>query len=971
MGDQMGAIYGRRCVKLLLVVALFCSGAVRANGQGTIGEFISIDCGSSASYTDSLGLYWTNDSGYIPIGENGVVTTTYANLGGDQSQNIRKLSTIRYFPQVRKKYCYVIPEALDKTVYLIRAMFLGANFTSSQNQNASFRLTINNYDWTEVTISDSYTPVIKEVTYTTKASTFSFCLVRGVGTPFISSLELRALRSGYYEGSITSLALTTIVRWNCGMPPTNASVRYPDDQFDRLWAPDPPSLQFNRFSNYSATIYNTSDSLSPPIKALQSAWTAPLTGNLEIVWPVPSGFYILFLVLYFAEIAPVPKNGARKVNAYIDNALLQAQPIPVTSSVSVAFNYTATIAATTNIVVSPAAGSTLGPILNALELYNVSLFNDSYITWQPDVGALTVIQQSFNLTDWTGDPCWPYPWDWIECTSPNVTLVSRIQQINLSYYNISGTIPADIILLTGLQILSLDHNFLTGDISNLALANNLEKLQLESNNFQGSIPSSLAQLQYLVLLDLDNNNLTGDIPQALLTKIQQSDLTFSAAGNPYLCVGGNSTCISSPPSSPPSNVTDSGTKSNKSSSTAAIVGGAVGGVVALLLLAGVLLYYCIRRPSPQKVDSAVCPPGPKPGSVQKEHPNQGRYFSLDEVKAATNNFAKVIGKGGFGIVYYGKLHDGQEVAVKVNKGNSTNGQGTAEFFNEVALLSRVHHRNLVSLVGYCDDPDHQILIYSYMSEGTLRQHLYGESQIGIQLDWKTRLDIALNSARGLEYLHHSCSPPIIHRDVKSSNILLTHKLLAKVADFGISKITTDDDRTRGVTTLIKGTHGYLDPEYFMEQRLTTKSDVYSFGIVLLELVTGRKPNTASFPGSTAITLTEWVRQSSREGNIHAIIDPQLGGSYNLESVWKVVELALLSLDKQGVSRPDMPDVVRDLTKALEFQTQYVSTPITDHSPSNLSPGDFDQYQRIHHATRDSNDSVATYSWGSNSNMSGR
>lgn len=190
-------------------------------------DFISIDCGSPSNYTDSLGIFWASDTGYIPVGQNGAVNTASANLGGDQSQISLSLSTIRYFPEVRAKYCYVLPETLGDTVYLIRATFLGGDFTSSQTQNTSFRLTINNYNWTQVIISDSYSPLVKEATYTAKSGPLSFCLVRGVETPFISSLELRALPSGFYETTAyTKLAFTTVFRWNCGTSPTSASVRY-------------------------------------------------------------------------------------------------------------------------------------------------------------------------------------------------------------------------------------------------------------------------------------------------------------------------------------------------------------------------------------------------------------------------------------------------------------------------------------------------------------------------------------------------------------------------------------------------------------------------------------------------------------------------------------------------------------------------------------------------------------------------
>jgi serine/threonine protein kinase len=177
----------------------------------------------------------------------------------------------------------------------------------------------------------------------------------------------------------------------------------------------------------------------------------------------------------------------------------------------------------------------------------------------------------------------------------------------------------------------------------------------------------------------------------------------------------------------------------------------------------------------------------------------------------TNNFEKLLGKGGFGLVHYGRQPNGLEVAVK--RLSTTSHQGAVEFFNEVDLLSTVHHKNLVSLIGYCQQDNERILIYEYMPNGTLRESLYGtERALENPLNWKTRLNIALNAAQGLEYLHKSCKHPIIHRDVKSSNILLSTDMVAKVADFGLSKITMEEGVSH-VSTLVKGTAGYLDPEY--------------------------------------------------------------------------------------------------------------------------------------------------------------
>ncbi|KAL3682507.1 hypothetical protein R1sor_000529 [Riccia sorocarpa] len=295
--------------------------------------------------------------------------------------------------------------------------------------------------------------------------------------------------------------------------------------------------------------------------------------------------------------------------------------------------------------------------------------------------------------------------------------------------------------------------------------------------------------------------------------------------------------------------------------------------------------------------------------LEVQHGDRIRAFTLHELEVATNNYTTKIGEGGFGPVYYGKLPDGTEVAVKVN--SETSDYGTPEFSNQAATLSRVHHRNLVSLLGYCQEKKRRVLIYEFMSKGTLREHLYGGELKG-RIGWRERLDIALNAAKGLEYLHKGCIPEIIHRDIKSANILLNDKLLAKLAGFDVSILTPEGGSMSDYEPIV----GILDPEYFMDQKRSSKSDVYSFGVVLLEIICGRSPTQ---PTGYDTHLVEWVRFQLNPDDLESIIDPFIKSTYNLESMWTVVNIAMDCVEPYGYYRPDINQVVRALVVAVELE----------------------------------------------------
>ncbi|KAL6645774.1 hypothetical protein ACP70R_017382 [Stipagrostis hirtigluma subsp. patula] len=298
----------------------------------------------------------------------------------------------------------------------------------------------------------------------------------------------------------------------------------------------------------------------------------------------------------------------------------------------------------------------------------------------------------------------------------------------------------------------------------------------------------------------------------------------------------------------------------------------------------------------------------------------GKEFTFEELHAATGGFRQdgFLGQGGFGPVFKGVL-DGtnEEVAIKLLDLNGQ--QGNKEFLTEVMMLSKLHHPNLVKLVGYCSKLSHRCLVYEYMPLGSLYTHLHDLSPGQQPLDWSTRMRILIGAAKGLHHLHAKADPPVINRDVKCANILLGEGYHPKVSDFGLAKLGPTGDDTH-VSTRVMGTAGYCAPEYFMSGKLTTKSDVYSFGVVMLEVLTGRMAKDDRLP-TPERTLAKWAPTLINPRDFHKLADPAMQGQYHATSLFRVLTVAALCVHESPSLRPPMAEVVEALTEISEMESK--------------------------------------------------
>ncbi|XP_030949321.1 receptor-like kinase TMK4 [Quercus lobata] len=423
----------------------------------------------------------------------------------------------------------------------------------------------------------------------------------------------------------------------------------------------------------------------------------------------------------------------------------------------------------------------------------------------------------------------------------------------------------------------------------------LRNLFLGDNKLTGSIPDALTNITRLQVLDISNNNLSGLIPKF------GDSVNLTTTGNPLIGTNGTS---------------PSGNKAGMGSSGASVLPGMIAGIViAVIIFVVVVLFISIKcyvSSRHRKFGGVVNPENGGTTSV----PNI--EISIEVLKQVTNNFNEdnILGRGGFGVVYKGEYYDGTKVAVKRMESAARGSKGINDYQAEISVLTKVRHIHLVSLLGCCINGNERLLVYEYMPQGTLTQHLFDLGENGCSpLTWKQRIQIAMDVARGVEYLHTLAPQIFIHRDLKPSNILLGDDMRAKVADFGLVKIAPDGKNP--VSTRVAGTFGYLAPEYGATGRVTTKADVYAFGVVLMQLITGRKAVDDTLPDDNPHLVTWFCRILNNKESIAKAIDQTINpDEETMESIYRVAELAGHCTTPKPYQRPDIGYVVNILSPLI-------------------------------------------------------
>nr|GMC53839.1 putative leucine-rich repeat receptor-like protein kinase At2g19210 [Ipomoea batatas] len=715
------------------------------------------------NFTDDVtGLRYTSDAAFIGDNANAV-----SNIVTQQSKNITDVDTqwtsLTSFPKGIRN-CYTLRPAQGKlNKYLIRARFVYGNYDMNANkQLPQFDLHLGVEYWDTVVFDskDDNKVVDKEIIYTPSSSDLiHVCLVNtGLGTPFISVLELRPLNNSMYPTK-TGGSLMKDIRSDIGISTATKRFRYKDDVFDRIW------LQWTLdgttpINTTSTEKFATDENLFNMPPAVMSSGVVPSdpTQPLSLSWSTKNYSDMFYFYLSFAEIQNLKSNQTRELNIYLNGNFYYGPVVPPSKGyITVYSEIPYTNATLYNISLNKTQNSTLPPILNAVEVYRLKQFNDPQ-TDDNDVEAMFGIKSDYGVTkNWQGDPCSPLSdsWDGLKC-SHTASNPPRITS-----------------------------------------------LKLNASGLTGSISSHISNLTMIQILNLSGNNFSGPVPETLLQKSKEGNLALSIEN-----VGSNT------------NICQNGSCDNKKKKKNIVVP-VLGSVASVLLLALAIfaILSVIKRRKQRE---------PKQGSVESKKyddlQTKNHRYSFAEIKDITNNFDKELGRGGFGRVYHGSI-DGTQVAVKML--SSTSGQGFKEFQSEANILMNVHHKNLTSLVGYCIEGPNIGIIYEFMANGNLHQHLSVSAGNHNVLSFRDRLQIAADSAQG--------QPAII----------------------------------------------------------------------------GKPPNHAH--------ISRWVTSTLKNGDIRDVVDPRLIGEFDVNSAWKVVELAMACVSQDSDKRPSMNEVVSELKDCLSTE----------------------------------------------------